>query len=212
MNKNTTTTGQWWHDEMNELAGQLSKGVLNEMKRRIRTSNIQKEKLTLGENTDRMRQFFEREVRRYTKRKDAQRVKAHTPANSGSGNAQQYQDIIRKLLECNQSLAKKIAIDVCHEQPFATRRRLHAPHRHPLLVDAGAALVCDSHIRRRRRSKHRSNDAGVVFIHPNHEMATVGRERECRRADALRVFGQQFEHGCHVRTRRRERLLLIITI
>jgi len=107
MNKNTTTADQWWHDEMNELAGQLSKGVLNEMKRRIRTSNIQKEKLTLDENTDRMRQFFEREVRRYTKRKDAQRLKAQTPANGGTGNAQQYQDIIRKLLECNQSLAKK---------------------------------------------------------------------------------------------------------
>ena len=92
---------------MNELAGQLSKGVLNEMKRRIRTSNIQKEKLTLYENTDRMRQFFEREVLRYTKRKDAQRLKAQTPVNGGTGNAQQYQDIIRKLLECNQSLAKK---------------------------------------------------------------------------------------------------------
>jgi hypothetical protein len=103
----STSTDQWWHDEMNELAGQLSKGVLNEMKRRIRTSNIQKEKLTLDEDTDRMRQFFEREVLRYTKRKDAQRLKAQTLANSGTGNAQQYQDIIRKLLECNQSLAKK---------------------------------------------------------------------------------------------------------
>ena len=54
-----------------------------------------------------MRQFFVREVLRYTKRKDAQRLKAQTLTNSGSGNAKQYQEIIRKLPECNQSLAKK---------------------------------------------------------------------------------------------------------
>lgn len=59
----------WWHNTMNDLAGQLSNGILTEMKRRILTSNIQKEKLQPQENTERMRQFFEREIARYQKRK-----------------------------------------------------------------------------------------------------------------------------------------------
>jgi hypothetical protein len=69
MNKNKTTANQWWHEDMTNHAAQLSKGVLNEMKRRIQTSNIQKEELQLDENTERMKQFFEREIKRYTKRK-----------------------------------------------------------------------------------------------------------------------------------------------
>ena len=65
----------WWHPSMNEMASELSKGVLNEMKRRILTSNIMKEKLTLNEKCHRMRQFFEREIARYTKRKAAMQEK-----------------------------------------------------------------------------------------------------------------------------------------
>ena len=60
---------QWWNPALNILAEQLSKGVLNEMKRRILGSNIKKQKLTLNEDTERMRQFFEREIQRHTKRK-----------------------------------------------------------------------------------------------------------------------------------------------
>jgi len=71
MSKNTTTARQWWHEDMTNHAAQLSKGVLNEMKRRIQTSNIQKEKLQLDENTDRMKQFFIKEIKHYTKRKEA---------------------------------------------------------------------------------------------------------------------------------------------
>jgi hypothetical protein len=104
MNKNTTNTNQWWHDDMTSHAAQLSKGVLNEMKRRIQMSNIQKEKLQLDENTERMKQFFEREIKRYTKRKETMRFKQEQPATN---NAAAYQDIIRKLLECNESLTKK---------------------------------------------------------------------------------------------------------
>jgi hypothetical protein len=69
MNKNTTLTNQWWHAEMTSHAAQLSKGVLTEMKRRVQTSNIQKEKLQLNRNTERPKQFFERDIKRYTKRK-----------------------------------------------------------------------------------------------------------------------------------------------
>jgi hypothetical protein len=44
MNKaSTPTSNQWWHDDMTSHATQLSKGVLTEMKRRILSSNIQKE-------------------------------------------------------------------------------------------------------------------------------------------------------------------------
>jgi len=104
MSKNTTTAHQWWHEDMTNHAAQLSKGVLNEMKRRIQTSNIQKEKLQLDENTDRMKQIFIRELKRYTKRKEAMRLKQDQPATN---NVAAYQDIIRKLLECNESLTKK---------------------------------------------------------------------------------------------------------
>jgi hypothetical protein len=75
MSKNTTTSNQWWDDNMASHAAQLSKGVLTEMKRRIFSSNIQKEKLMLGEDTGRMKRFFEREIKRYTKRKDTMRLK-----------------------------------------------------------------------------------------------------------------------------------------
>jgi hypothetical protein len=89
---------------MTNDAAQLSKGVLNEMKRRIQTSNIQKEKLQLKENTERMKQSFKREIKRYTKRKEAMRLKQQ---QQPTDNAAEYQTIIRKLLTCNESLAKK---------------------------------------------------------------------------------------------------------
>ena len=59
---------QWWHDDMQSLALQLSAGVLKEMRNRIMKSSIQKEKLVLDENTQRMRDFFTREIARYVKR------------------------------------------------------------------------------------------------------------------------------------------------
>jgi hypothetical protein len=118
MSKSTnSTTNQWWHDDMTSHAAQLSNGVLNEMKRRIQTSNIQKEKLQLGENTERMTQFFEREVKRYTKRKETMRLKQEAQSATTSDNAVAYQSIIRKLLTCNASLAKK-----CKSHLIATER------------------------------------------------------------------------------------------
>ena len=102
---------------MTSQAAQLSNGVLNEMKRRIQTSNIQKEKLQLGENTERMTQFFEREVRRYTKRKETMRLRQEAQPATTSDNAAAYQNIIRKLLTCNASLAKK-----CNSHLMATER------------------------------------------------------------------------------------------
>jgi hypothetical protein len=67
----------WYNEKYNDLADQLSKGVLNEMKTRIETSNINKEKLELGEETERMKDFFEREIQRYKKRKQTTEDKAH---------------------------------------------------------------------------------------------------------------------------------------
>ena len=69
------------------------------MKRRITTSNIQKEKLQLNEDTDRMKAFFEREIKRYNHRKDSMRLKQQS--------TDKYRDIIRALLIYNQSLATK---------------------------------------------------------------------------------------------------------
>jgi len=93
---------------MTSQAAQLSNGVLNEMKRRIQTSNIQKEKLQLGENTERMTQFFEREVKRYTKRKETMRLKQEVQPATTRDKTAAYQSIIRQLLTCNASLGKKM--------------------------------------------------------------------------------------------------------
>ena len=49
----------WWNPALNEFANQLSKGILNEMKKRILNSNIKKEKLELAENSERMKDFLE---------------------------------------------------------------------------------------------------------------------------------------------------------
>jgi hypothetical protein len=73
---NTTkpnTDNTWWHSEMNAFASKLPPGVLNEMKQRVLKSNIRKEKLALTENTQRMKEFFQREIDRYTKRKAGMR-------------------------------------------------------------------------------------------------------------------------------------------
>ena len=57
---------------MNQYVQQLSKGILNEMKKRILNSNIKKEKLELNEDSQRMTEFFQREIERYNKRKSKQ--------------------------------------------------------------------------------------------------------------------------------------------
>jgi hypothetical protein len=96
---NNNIIEQWWHDDMSLLAAQLSNGVLNEMKRRIHTSNIRKHKLTLNEDTERMTAFFNAEIRRYQKRKDTQKKK--------QDKLDLFKDIIKQLVDCNISLARK---------------------------------------------------------------------------------------------------------
>ena len=96
----------WWHDNLTTLANQLSVGVLNEMKHRITTSNIQKEKLQLNEDTPRIKAFFEREIKRYNHRKESMRLK--------NQSTDKYRDVIRALLIYNQSLATK-----CQEHDIA---------------------------------------------------------------------------------------------
>jgi hypothetical protein len=63
------TESSWWNSSWNELATQLSSGILNEMKKRILTSNVKKEKLQLDDKSEKMKEFFEREIQRYNKRK-----------------------------------------------------------------------------------------------------------------------------------------------
>jgi hypothetical protein len=70
-----TDQKEWWHQDMDMLANQLTKGVLNEMKKRITRSRIQNERLELNENTERMKAFFEREITRYNKRKQYMKKK-----------------------------------------------------------------------------------------------------------------------------------------
>ena len=92
---------------MSTLASQLSKGVLNEMKTRILTSNIKKEKLKLTDSSQSMKSFFEREHKRYETRKQNTKKK--------QDNIDLYREMIRELVRANLSLAakcKKEAIDI----------------------------------------------------------------------------------------------------
>jgi serine phosphatase RsbU (regulator of sigma subunit) len=100
------THSHWWHEDVSHLASQLSSGVLNEMKRRILSSNIQKEKLKLGESSHRMRQFFQREIQRYNNRKQKQSRKLQE-AEQLQKRLEASQRAMTKILKCNLSLAKK---------------------------------------------------------------------------------------------------------
>jgi hypothetical protein len=91
---------------MSQFAMKLSSGVLNEMKRRILNSNIQKEKLSLDEASVRMRQFFHREIERYTKRQQRVKEKQETVMLTEK-QLRAYQQAMTDILKCNLSLAKK---------------------------------------------------------------------------------------------------------
>ena len=60
----------WWNRSFDNLASQLTPGALNEMKKRIENTKIQGETLQLGERSERMRDFFHREIKRSNKRKE----------------------------------------------------------------------------------------------------------------------------------------------
>ena len=83
----------WWNPALNALADQLSQGVLNEMKKRILCSNIKKEKLQLDESSERMRDFFKREIERHNKRKQTLKQKS-----------QKVQEIVKELQRVQQRL------------------------------------------------------------------------------------------------------------
>jgi predicted nucleotidyltransferase len=98
-----TQQQQWWHKSMSDLAKQLSKGVLNEMKNRILSSNIKKEKLQLGSNSESMKSFFEREIKRYETRKQNMKKKQQ----ESTGLLDMYRQMLRELVQANLSLAAK---------------------------------------------------------------------------------------------------------
>lgn len=93
----------WWNPALNVFAEQLSKGVLNEMKKRIQTSNIKKEKLQLNEDTKRMREFFEREIERHNKRKAKLKQKRDDIQNINK----QLQNIQQQLQKTQTRLKQK---------------------------------------------------------------------------------------------------------
>jgi hypothetical protein len=72
---------QWWNGAFSGIAGQLTKGVRNEMRKRILQTKIKGEKLSLGENTCLMREFFERELKRYQNRRANLAKKLGNPEN-----------------------------------------------------------------------------------------------------------------------------------
>ena len=93
----------WWNPALNVLAGKLSKGVLNEMKKRIQSSNIKKEKLQLNEDTKRMRAFFQREIERHNKRK----AKLNQKRQNIQNISKQLQNIQQQLQKTQTRLKQK---------------------------------------------------------------------------------------------------------
>ena len=101
-----TDNNKWWHDDLSPIAAQLSKGVLNDMKRRILTSKIHKEKLQLNESTERMKSFFERELKRYSHRMETLKQK-NIKAENQKEEIEKYINILKKMKQCNLELAIK---------------------------------------------------------------------------------------------------------
>jgi len=97
-----TSQSQWWHADLNHLASQLSRGMLNDMKRRILTSNIKKEKLTLNENGERIKEFFEREISRYQRRQASLTAKKREIAQSQHTTKRLQTKLRYKEQECEQ--------------------------------------------------------------------------------------------------------------
>jgi hypothetical protein len=102
MSDNISAADKWWHTDNNDLALQLSVGIRNELKHRILHTNIKREKLQLDECSQRIRELFQREITRYTKRLEAAAKK-----QSDLGRVDLYRRIARRLHECNLSLARK---------------------------------------------------------------------------------------------------------
>ena len=102
---------RWWHADMQSLASQLSSGVLKEMKKRILTSNIQKEKLALNESTQRMRDFFGREISRYTKRLNSLNAKKQVVASLEGSIKRSEEEIasLKNTVDNQMTLLRKIA-------------------------------------------------------------------------------------------------------
>lgn len=101
---------KWWHPCMAALAAKLSAGVLNEMRRRISTSNIQKEKLVLDEDTDRMRSFFDREIQRYTTRQTNQQQKRKQIQSRFASMEQDMQALQTQLQQSQKKCAQMRAL------------------------------------------------------------------------------------------------------
>ena len=108
----------WWSPAMNILADQLSKGVLNEMKKRILKSNIRKQRLTLDEDSKRMREFFEREIQRHNKKRANLKHKQRT-----------LQSITKQLQEVQQALSKKDKELSEKEQLYTNQRKLNVEYK-----------------------------------------------------------------------------------
>jgi len=108
----------WWNPVFNDLATELTPGILAEMKTRVENTHIQKQKLQLSEETPRMKEFFEREVRRYHKRKAPKaEVKLETKAQSLSLEEQNV--MLRKQLmdeEAQRDIMYETAIKLLEDR------------------------------------------------------------------------------------------------
>ena len=100
----------WWHGALATFASQLTCGVLNEMKKRILTTKIKGEKLELNENTDRMKEFFQREIRRHQNRQRNLAKKLHDPETE---RLKQEVERLKKQLEEVKKLYLTNAHKIC---------------------------------------------------------------------------------------------------
>ena len=99
---------QWWHENLNSFAEQLPKGVLNEMKLRIENGNIRKEKIMMNEDTDRIKEFFNREIERYKKRLNKQDELQKSQKDLDL-KLEEVQELEKKLIDKEEKYQSEIA-------------------------------------------------------------------------------------------------------
>ena len=107
-----TMSSQWWSPNLQDLASQLPPGALNEMRRRILHTNIQREKLALDEDTARMRSFFQREIKRHQNKLKSQRRRLCGPEldQLRQENAKLKEDVAKLHATLRQSIALMQAV------------------------------------------------------------------------------------------------------
>ena len=102
------TESKWWHNNFDSLAARLPPSILKEMKHRIENTRINGIKLELKDQTKHMKEFFEKEIARNEKRKDANRERQNSKYGLAKGKINQLAEETNKLVSERDNLRKTI--------------------------------------------------------------------------------------------------------